>query len=75
MALAFFILYRWGNRPGSRQFLVTVFANAAWAVLLAQFANPESGEDLLWVLIAELIRMILWIMLVWRFLFGDDRRQ
>ena len=75
VALAVFILYRWGNRPGSRQFLVTVVFNAVWAGLLAQFAGPDRVQDFLWVLIVELIRMVLWVVLVWRFLFGDDRRQ
>ncbi len=75
MALAVFVFSRWGNRPGSRQFMVTVVANALWAVVLANYAGTAPEQDLLWVLFAELIRMILWVILVWRFLFGDDRRQ
>ncbi|MEM7082314.1 MAG: XrtA/PEP-CTERM system histidine kinase PrsK [Pseudomonadota bacterium] len=75
LALAVFVLARWGNRPGSRQFLITVLLNAVWAGVLTQFTGPNRLEDLLLVVIAELVRMVLWLLLVWRFLFGDDRRQ
>jgi len=75
LALAVFVLYRWGNRPGSRQFLITIVANAAWAGILAQFAGPHRVDEFVFAVLAELIRVILWVVLVWRFLFGDDRRM
>ncbi len=73
IALAAFVLYRWGNRPGSRQFLITIAVNAVWAGTLAQFAGPHRVDEFGFAVLAELSRMILWVLLVWRFLFGDDR--
>lgn len=73
VALAAFVLYRWGNRPGTRQLLITVAANAMWAAALAQFAGPQVIDNFAYAVIGELLRTILWVVLVWRFLFGDDR--
>ncbi|MFK8030965.1 MAG: XrtA/PEP-CTERM system histidine kinase PrsK [Gammaproteobacteria bacterium] len=74
LALAAFVLYSWGTRPGARQFLFTIVANALWAGVLALYAGPERLEEYVLVVVAELLRMTLWVVLVWRFLFGDDRR-
>lgn len=74
IALAAYVLYRWGNRPGTRQFLVTIMANAAWAGVLARIDGPETVDGFVLAVVAELVRTTLWVLLVWRFLFGDDRR-
>lgn len=74
LALAGWVIYRWGAGRGSRQFVITVLFNVVWAAVLAYHAWVQRTSGLGLIVLIELIRTILWILLVWRFLFGGDRR-